>query len=205
MLARKYRAASPLYVLVVSSMIPMLLYLVISRLRLPPLSGRHTLRGAGPGGDGTRAPEREWGRAAALIGAACALAFVLFRPLPTGLQIIRPTDYMVPYLVMYGPEEEAARARETTGGWPRSSEEVLRREPEEYREGTLPPGTYPDPTLIHFYTVLHYRLFQALKETGDTAGAADQETIAERLLRYALRPWLWYPPFQDESHTPVLV
>jgi hypothetical protein len=92
---------------------------------------------------------------------------------------------MVPYLVMYGPEEEAARAK---GDHRRVAEiirEVLRREPEEYREGTLPPGTYPDPTLIHFYTVLHYRLFQALKETGDTAGAADQETIAERLLRYA--------------------
>ena len=41
--------------------------------------------------------------------------------------------------------------------------------------------------LIRFYTGLHYRLFQVLKETGDTAGAADQETITKRLLRYA--PW----------------
>ena len=184
-LARKYRAASPLYVLVVSSMIPMLLYLVISRLRLPLLAAVIPFAALALVETARVLLKGEWGRAAALIGAASALAFVLFRPLPTGLQIIRPTDYVVPYIVMYGPEEEAAWAK---GDHRRVAEiirEVLRREPEEYREGTLPPGTYPDPTLIHFYTGLHYRLFQALKETGDTAGAADQETITKRLLRYA--------------------
>ncbi len=128
MLARKYRAATPLYVLVVSSMIPVLLYLVISRLRLPLLAAVIPFAALALVETARVLLKGEWGRAAALIGAACALAFVLFRPLPTGLQIIRPTDYMVPYLVMYGPEEEAARAK---GDHRRVAEiirEVLRRD-----------------------------------------------------------------------------
>jgi len=68
-LARKYRAATPLYVLVVSSMIPVLLYLVISRLRLPLLAAVIPFAALALVETARVLLKGEWGRAAALIGA----------------------------------------------------------------------------------------------------------------------------------------
>ena len=172
-MARRSQPALPLYVLAATCFLPLIIFYVVSRLRLPleaaaiPFAAfalveifRSLLQG-------------KWGKLFALLVAVIVLGLWTSRDLTRGLSLIRPIDYMLPYIVSYREQEAEALKRNDSRKAVEVLRAVLRFEPED--------GTSVHPSLIRFYASIHHNLSLALKASGDEAASREEKRIAVRL------------------------
>ncbi len=105
-------------------------------------------------------------------------------PLPGNLNAIRPADYIAPFLVYYGPLEQAATQRADWRGAADVLADVLAREPDFVRElGASRPARTPDEAkLAAYFGHIRERHAGYLAQAGEAGGAAEERRRAQELI-----------------------
>ncbi len=177
------RAAWPLLAMLLTTLVPMLLFYVLARFRTPllatllPLAGYTAVRAA------DWLLPRRFGHAAAVLAGVAALSFVSLQPLPPGKPLITAFDYNAPYAAYYGPLEQRAR---DAGDWQQAADILrssLRYEPPEVRAfgPARRAADEHEMELVRLYMAVYQRLADDLAHAGQPAAAAVAEERARAL------------------------
>jgi hypothetical protein len=172
----------PLYLLVLSSVSPLVLFYVLSRFRVPLVAALIPFAGLTL----VRLAEWCWTRrlapVALLLGAICLISLCTARPLPPNRALIGPADYGVPYAIYYGrAAEEALKAGDPQAAVDRIAA-FLRYEPK--LVGELGRGrqaeTADQAGVAAIYGYARRRYAEALDALGEQeAAAAERRRAAE--------------------------
>jgi 4-amino-4-deoxy-L-arabinose transferase-like glycosyltransferase len=175
--ARDWRRHATLYLLVLMCLASLVAFLILGRLRIPLLAALIPFAAL----TCVRAAEWVWqGRvrdSLLLVAGLIVVSFWTMRPLPAYVPLIRPDDYMVPYVTVWDPEEKQAREQRD---WRRAAgilRDSLRWEPEEMT----------DPRLLRYFAGVHQRLAADLRNSGENEAAAAEEQRAALLMDLSQR------------------
>lgn len=179
-LAIRHRGrCAPLYLLVVNSMIPLIAFYTVSRLRVPLLAACIPFAAL------ALVQMIEWIRNRRVIGMAIVGAgvFSMLFPLSLSRPLIRPADYIAPYLIYYDP---LVRRAEQDGDWHRAAEvmqESLRYEPAVVRQmgQVRSPQDGEELQLAGYFATVHHRYARLLRRTGRMDTASQHERRAQEL------------------------
>ncbi len=180
------RHAYPL-LLVGTSIVPLLAFYVLSRLRAPLVAALIPFAALAVAQALEWAAVQSW-RSRTKVGllavAGILLSLWTARPLPAELPAIRPSDYITAHRVYYGILERRSR---DAGDWQRVVEtlrEALRFEPQNVRQ--LKPGvpalSPEDRELGGFYAKVYRRYARALQRTGNHSAASEANERASELV-----------------------
>lgn len=180
---RQRRAAWPLLAMLLTTLVPMLLFYVLARFRTPLLATLLPLAGYTAVRTTDWLLQRCFGRAAAVLAGVAGLSFVSLQPLPPGKPRITHFDYNAPYVAYYGPLEQHAR---DGGDWQRAADilrDSLRYEPPEVRAlgPTRRAANEHEMELVRLYMAVYRRLAANLVQAGQSAAAAAAEDRARAL------------------------
>ena len=178
---------APLYLMVISTVIPMLGFYVVSRFRAPllaallPFAALTLVRMV----EWLRANRRMWGLVT--LAAMLALARWTARPLPADRLLIRYSDCVAAHRVHYDRLESDARA---AGRWRRVADvlgEALRYEPVSVHAlgPEQPARTLEEHLLATWFAGIHQRYAEALDRLGHIDAAAEQRRRAGELSQAA--------------------
>jgi hypothetical protein len=174
--APRARDAWPLYLMVASTVLPMLVFYVLGRFRVPllallaPFAAYAIVRITGwfRGGQAARAV------AVTAVVVATLIFWTGRAPLPTQ-PLVRPTDWLAPYLISY--REEIKRAQDV-GDIPRTIaafEAFFRYEPEPVR--LMSSG---DREIANFFGRMHADCATLLRQSGRPDEAQSQMARADQ-------------------------
>jgi len=181
--APRFREHASLYLLLMTSVAPLLAFYVLSRLRIPLVPALIPFAALTVVWIAERLRPRRWAPAAAGTVAILLVWLWTGRPLPPSWSLIRPRDYRVPYGTYWGPVEAAARDK---GNWREAADVVgdsLRYEPAALRSvgPSHPPGSTDLVELSPFFAIIHERRAEDLTRAGDPSAAAVEERRAGAL------------------------
>jgi hypothetical protein len=184
---RDLRRSAPLYILIASGMLLMLVVPAVARYRVQYLAAMIPLAAA------AMARTFEWIelRRYALLASLTAALIVVFlwtsRPLPASRPAIRATDYIAPYFYYWAPLHNSAadmgdarRAAQIYG-------DSLDSEPQSVRGlgPQKPCRTDDESVLARWYAQVHAALAQDFLNSGDRANAERQSQRAGQLRQAA--------------------
>ncbi|HUK34479.1 MAG TPA: tetratricopeptide repeat protein [Vicinamibacterales bacterium] len=176
---RRLSRAWPLYLLVAGSLIPLLMFYVLGRFRIPltaallpfvALAFVEALRWTGEG---------RYGRVIALAASVCVLSVWTGRPARTPL--VRAADWLVPFVVRYQPQYDAAVAAHNPAAAATAYLAFFQEEPGQAQ--LLSP---PDVETLLMLGTMHTECASLLREAGRMVEANQQVGQAGAFLRPVL-------------------
>lgn len=185
--ARRLRSCWPLYLLVASTLAPLVLFGNLSRYRVVMLAPLVAFAAAAIVAVVGWIGRRRWMPAAAAIAATAALALFMLRPLGEGVHVIRPHDHYAPLEYFFIPRAEAAASAGDFEGAAAVAAEALACEPD-FLDGLgadRPAADAYEATLARLYATAHLAYAGYLERTGDAGRAAAERARAEALRRAA--------------------
>jgi hypothetical protein len=185
----RYRARWPLLLMLLSGLVPLLVFYPLARFRTPSLALFMPLAAFALTLATRWVLQRRLVRPVAFAMAAGALLVAALRPLPADIPLIWAFDYKSPYVAYYAPQERDARQ---AGNWTRAAAlmgDSLRYEPAQAKRlGPDRPARNGDERLLaETFGVAHLRLAEDLVQAGQAEAAASHERRA-RELSEARRP-----------------
>jgi 4-amino-4-deoxy-L-arabinose transferase-like glycosyltransferase len=108
------RPLAPLFLLVGASFLPLIIFYPLSRFRAGLIASLIPFAAFALADIARRLGERRWASAGTAAAGTVLVALMTARPLPVGMPLIRPIDWMAAHFVDYIPRAQAAEAR---GDW----------------------------------------------------------------------------------------
>lgn len=185
--ARKHGGCGILYALVLTSLLPLILFNVLSRFRAPLVAALIPFAALTLASVASWLRTKNWRPAALCLAALAMLSLWTARPLPAGMSLIRRADYTSAWTAYYRPEVEASGSRGDSRRVARLLAEYLQYEPPVVSElGLKPHHRAPEnheAGLAAFSGRIRQMYAQALYALGETAKADEQANRAMELLQ----------------------
>jgi len=181
------RRAWPLFMLIIINMAIMVVFIVLSRHRIPLIAVLLPFAALALVRLGEYLRARNIMALSLFLASMVILLWLLGGRSSESVDLIRPVDYVAPIEIYYIPESVKAAGRED---WPRVIgllEESLRPEPRAVRlmsAGRL-ATTEDERNLADFYAEIHGNYGLALEKVGQAAAANREKETANALLRAA--------------------
>jgi 4-amino-4-deoxy-L-arabinose transferase-like glycosyltransferase len=173
---RDFRRCAPLYILISSGMLLMLVVPAIARYRVQYLAAMIPLAAASLVHMLECIRLRQYPRLAGLMAALMVVFLWTSRPLPASRPAIRATDYIAPYFYYWAPLHNSAVDMADARRAAQIYSDSLRSEPQSVRD---------DAVLARWYAQVHAALAQDFLNSGDQANAQQQSQRAEELRQAA--------------------
>jgi cytochrome c-type biogenesis protein CcmH/NrfG len=176
---KQFSRVWPLYLLVAGSLIPLLMFYVLGRFRIPlmaaliPFAALTFVEAVRAIGDG------RYGRVIVVTAAVGLLAVWTGRPAQTPL--VRAADWLVPFVVRYQPQVDAAVAAHNPAAAAAAYLAFFREEPSAAQ--LLSP---PDVETLLLLGTMHTECASHLRNAGQVVEAKQQVTQAGAFLRPVL-------------------
>lgn len=174
--ARRFRETWLLYLLVALALAPLIMFYVIGRFRILLLAAALPFAALTLVELVRAVQARRWARVTAVLASALVVGAWTGRPLPAGRPLIRTDDWLVPYVVRYQPEMQAAGERGDWAAAARACEAYFLDAP-----GGTALLTSGDPDLPPLMADIHMRCAAMWQRAGDAGRAAAQTDAANAL------------------------
>ena len=177
--ARRFKDAWPLYLLVICSLVPLLVFYVLARFRVPLTAAAIPFAALTLVEVARWMNQRRYRRGVTAAAAILVLVAWTGRPV-AGDQTIRAVDWLIPFRVRFEPEVRAALDAHDPARAASALLEYFRDEPDPEQLWSADPAVFLMLGRMHADCALY------LRDSGQAAQAREQTDRARPLLRSAL-------------------
>lgn len=177
----RFRERWPLYLLLVASVLPLLVFYVLGRFRIPLIGATLPFAAFALVEIIRRSADRRFGAAAMVFAAALVLGGWTGRPLSPDQTLIRTADWISPYTAFFQTRVYAAADARDWAAAARWYAEFFRG----YEPTAAEIGGSGDPSLAPELADMHRECARFFIAAGNRAAADDQLASADRLMRLA--------------------